>query len=52
MAMTVLADFILLGHEAVGSKSLGVSKIELFTMALSAWLDEVSAVMNEYAIRG
>ena len=50
IAMTVLADFILLGHEAVGSKSLGVSKIELFTMALSAWLDEVQSVMNEFAV--
>lgn len=50
IAMTVLADFILLGHEKVGSQSLGVSKIELFTTALKAWLDEVAAVMNDYGI--
>lgn len=50
IAMTVMADFLLLGHESVGSKALGVSKIELFTTALTAYLDEVASVMNDYAI--
>lgn len=50
IAMTVLADFLLLGHEQVGSKALGVSKIEVFTNALTAFLDEIGSVMNDYAI--
>jgi len=50
IAMTVLADMILLGHEKVGSRSLGVSKLELFLLVLTAWLDEVGAVMNEYGV--
>lgn len=50
IAMTVMADFLLLGHESVGSKALGVSKIELFTTALTAYLDEIASVMNDYAI--
>lgn len=50
MAMTVLADFILLGHEAVGSKALGVSKVELFTTALAAYLDEIGTVFNDYGV--
>lgn len=50
IAMTVLADFILLGHENVGSKALGVSKIELFTKALSAFMDEIASVLNEYGV--
>jgi len=35
IAMSVLDDFILLGHEKVGSKALGVSKVELFGKALT-----------------
>lgn len=50
IAMTVLADFILLGHEQVGSFSLGQTKADLFTSALEAWLDTVSDVINTYAI--
>lgn len=50
IAMTVLADFILLGHEKVGSYALGASKVELFTVALGAWIDEIASVMNEYAV--
>ena len=49
-AMVVLADLILLGHEKVGSKALGVSKLELFLLVLTAWLDEVGAVVNEYGV--
>ncbi len=36
IAMTVLADFILLGHEKVGSFALASSKTDLFAIALSA----------------
>ena len=50
IVMTVLADFILLGHEAVGSKALGTTKVDLFTAALEAWLDAIAQVVNTYAI--
>lgn len=50
IAMTILADFIMLGHEAVGSKALGSSKIDLFTAGLEAWLDSIADVFNTYAI--
>lgn len=50
IAMTILADFIMLGHEAVGSKALGASKIDLFTAGLEAWLDSIADVFNTYAI--
>jgi hypothetical protein len=49
MAMTVMEDFILLGHEKVGSFQLGTSKVELFATALAAWLDSICAVFNSYA---
>lgn len=50
IAMTVLADFILLGHENVGSFALGASKIDLFTTAISQIAHEICDVFNEYAI--
>jgi len=50
IAMTVLADFILLGHEKVGSFSLSSDKTNLFSTALSAWLDSIGEVINRFAI--
>jgi hypothetical protein len=38
IAMAVMADFILLGHQQVGSYSLVSSKTNLFSTALGAWL--------------
>lgn len=50
IAATVLADFILLGHENVGSFALGQSKSDLFIAALDAWLKAIADVINRYAI--
>lgn len=50
MAMTVLADFILLGHEKVGSNALSVDKTKLFQSAISAWLTSIADVINRFAI--
>lgn len=50
IAMTVLADFILLGHEAVGSFALSSSKTNLFSTALTSFLDAIAGVFNRWAI--
>ncbi len=50
IAMTMLADFIMLGHENVGSKALGASKIDLFTAAIEAWLFHIADIFNTHAI--
>lgn len=50
MAMTVLADFVLLGHQAVGSFALSSDKTELFGVALGAFLDLICQVFNNQAI--
>ena len=50
MAQSVLADFILIGHDAVGSKALVVSRIGLFTRAVTGYLDSVASVINRFAI--
>lgn len=50
IAMVVLADFILLGHEKVGSFSLGASKIDLFTTAIQQICNSIADVFNDHAI--
>lgn len=50
IAMTILSDFILLGHERVGSFSLGSSKIDLWTMAVDSVAKSIAEVINQHAI--
>lgn len=50
IAMTVLADFVLLGHQQVGSFALSSDKTELFSVALGAFLDLICEVFNKQAI--
>jgi hypothetical protein len=50
IAMSVMADFIILGHENVGSFALASSKTSLFATALGAWMDTICAVINTQAI--
>lgn len=51
IAMTVLADWILLGNDAGnGSYALSTSKASMFQSALETWLDVVENVINEQAV--
>lgn len=50
IAMTVLADFILLGHQKVGSFALSSDKTELFAMAIGAFLDIICETFNSQGI--
>ena len=50
IAMTVLADFILLGHEVVGSFALSSDKTDLFAVALGTFLDSIGEVINRFAV--
>ena len=50
IAMVVVADFIMIGQQQVGSFALVNSKTNTFTMALVSWLDMIAEVINEYAI--
>lgn len=50
IAMSVLMDFLLLGHEAVGSKALSVSKIDLWTMAVDSLARSICEEVNTRAI--
>ena len=48
--MTVLADFILLGHGGTGSYSLAGNKTRLFAVSFRSCLDNITNVFNDYAI--
>ena len=50
IAMAVLADFMMLGHQATGSWALASSKTSLFSTALGAWLDTICQAVNTQAI--
>lgn len=50
MTMSLLADFLTVGHEGSGSYALAQDKTKLFTISLSAWLDLIANVINKQAI--
>jgi hypothetical protein len=50
IAQVALADFVMLGHEKVGSFALSSDKTALFSTALGAWLKEIAAVLNRHAL--
>ena len=50
IACTVMADFILLGQNKVGSFALHSDKTELFAQALAAWLDAIAEVINRHGV--
>lgn len=50
IAASMLADFILIGHENVGSFALASAKTHLFSVAIGSYLEEIRDVMNKVAI--
>lgn len=49
--MSMLADFIILGHEAVGSFALSNDKTNLFATAMGAVIDIIESTLNRQAIK-
>ena len=50
VAMSVLAEFLLLGMDKVGSFALASTKTHLFSVALGGILDSITQVFNRFAI--
>lgn len=48
--MTVLADFIMVGHQRVGTYNLHLDKTGIFRTALNATVDSVADIFNRHAI--
>lgn len=50
MAMTVMADFIMLGHQGAGSYALSSDKTDLFKKAIRTYLDIICETFNRQGI--
>ncbi len=50
IAMTVMADFLMLGSGKTGSWALSSDKTELFGLAVGAILDDIAGVFNNKAV--
>jgi hypothetical protein len=50
IASVVLADFILLGHDKVGSFALSSDKTDLFAVALGSMLESIKGILNTEAV--
>ena len=48
--MSALADFLLIGHQNVGSFSLVSARKDLFATAIGAFLDIIAATFNRFAV--
>ncbi len=50
IALSTLAQFIMLGMEAVGSYALGRLQADIFMLAVSAWATNIAETINRFAI--
>ena len=50
IAVALLQDVVLLGHEKVGTQALASEKRDLSDTALQAWLNDIAAVLNTHAV--
>lgn len=50
MLQSLLCDFLMLGHQEVGSRALAEPKMEFFELSLNALLAQVAKVFNRYLI--
>lgn len=50
IAMSVLQDVLLLGHEKVGTQALAREKRDLSDTAIQQWIDEIANVFNRHVI--
>lgn len=50
IAMSMLSDFLMLGHNQHGSFAMASSRSNLLTLAIAAWIESIAAVFNEIAI--
>ena len=50
MMMTLLCDFLMMGHEVRGTNNLAVTKVDMFYQAVEGWLNAMAGVINRYAL--
>jgi hypothetical protein len=50
IAMTVLADFLMLGQDQTGSYALAETRNDIFSLSITAILDSIAETINSYAV--
>ena len=50
MAMTLGADWLLIGHTETGARAVSDSKMDMFTMAIEGTMDAVCEVVNRHLV--
>jgi len=50
IALTLMADFLMLGQQKAGSYALSETKARLFTQALTSILDNITETINDFAV--
>lgn len=50
MAMSVLADVMMLGHQKVGTEALARTKLEMLVASMNGLHDSIAATFNDHAI--
>lgn len=50
MMMTLLADFLMLGHEVRGTNNLAITKVDMFYSAIEGWLNSMADVLNRHGL--
>ncbi len=50
IATTMMADFLLLGQQSVGSYALADSKTDIFATAIGAWLETIEQTLNRILV--
>lgn len=50
MAVTVLAQFVMLGMERTGSYALAKEQTDMFYLCLEGWMDSIASTFNKHAI--
>lgn len=52
IAQAMLTDFLLFGHQKIGTQALATSRIEdVYQVALAGWMDAILGILNRYGVR-
>lgn len=51
MLISVMADFLMLGHDKVGTQSLGGTKVDMFFLAIEGYLNSIAGIYNRHGLR-
>ena len=50
MLMTLICDFLMMGHEVRGTNNLGTLRVDMFYSAIEGWLMSIADVFNRYGL--